>query len=60
MVLVRFGVWDSHHGRVFSWERFYGKAGKWTPLCRVSFRYLKTFEERISEITEVADPPATP
>ncbi len=45
MIWIRFGKWDSHAGRVFLWERLYHHGYKWTPLCRVSFRYLKTMKE---------------
>lgn len=44
MIFIAFGKWDSTHGRVFKRERLYLNH-KWTPLCRISFRYLKTSRE---------------
>ncbi len=45
MICIRFGRWDSKSGCMFLYERLYHRGYKWTPLCRVSFRYLKTMRE---------------
>jgi len=44
MIILNFGQWSSSSGRWFTRERLY-KFGKWTPLCRISLRYLKTSRE---------------
>ena len=45
MIIPRLGKWSSSHGSIFRWERLYLYGYKWTPLCRVGFRYLKTLRE---------------
>lgn len=44
MLWFALGKWSSHSGRFFILERYYYR-GKWTPIVRVSFRYLKTIKE---------------
>jgi hypothetical protein len=48
MIVLSFGRWDSASGSIFIRERLYHN-GKWTPLCRIRFRYLKTIRERHNE-----------
>ncbi|KKL79302.1 hypothetical protein LCGC14_2016210 [marine sediment metagenome] len=44
MIVLALGKWDSCHGNIFSRERLYN-CGKWTPFCRITFRYLRTVRE---------------
>ena len=44
MIVINFRKWSSLSGRWFIRERLY-KFGKWTPLCRIKLRYLKTILE---------------
>ena len=39
MIVIRFGVWRSKHGRVFTVRRVYINGKTWTPICIKSFRY---------------------
>ncbi len=46
MLWLNFKKFDSSHKRVFTLERYYYK-GKWTPLVKVTFRYLSISSNRI-------------
>lgn len=39
MILPRFGLWSSSFEGKLAWRRIYWKGYKWTPFCRVSWRY---------------------
>lgn len=45
MIIPRFGKWSISAGSIFIWERLYLYGWKWTPFCKVKFRYLKTLSE---------------
>jgi hypothetical protein len=45
MIIPRLGKWTMASGRHLVWERLYLHGHKWTPLCRVRFRNLKTVRE---------------
>jgi hypothetical protein len=44
MLFINFGKWNSSHGKLFSIYRYYKYGWQWTPLVKVTFRYLKTLE----------------
>jgi hypothetical protein len=46
MLWIAFGRWSSASGALFTRERLYGRKGQWTPLVKVSFRYLATARQR--------------
>lgn len=41
MLWISFAKWNRSCGRFFIFERYYKHGYKWTPLVKVSFRYLK-------------------
>jgi hypothetical protein len=47
MILPRLGKWQLSSGSIFIWERLYLYGYKWTPLCKVRFRYLKTIRQTL-------------
>lgn len=49
MILPRLGRWNTSAGSILVWERLYLHGYKWTPLCKVRFRYLKTSMELINQ-----------
>lgn len=54
MIWFALGKWSSSSGRFFIRERLY-YLGRWTPLIKVSFRYLKTVKESMKGKED--DPP---
>lgn len=50
MIIPRLGRWSSSSGSIFIWDRLYLHGYKWTPLCRVRFRYLHTLNNK-QEVT---------
>lgn len=38
---ISLGCWSLSSGRVFVHERIYYKGYKWTPFCKISWRYTK-------------------
>lgn len=53
MLFLNLGKWNSAHGRFLSCWRYYNQ-GKWTPLIKVTFRYLRTMEPRSSDQKELS------
>ena len=56
MIFIRFGTWQHAGERHFLYWRIYYKGYKWTPLCRMEWRYknssfkgliFATYENRI-------------
>lgn len=45
MIILCFGKWSSRAGSIFLIERLYLYGYKWTPFCKISFRYLKTLRQ---------------
>lgn len=39
MIAIRFGRWSHAAGRWFVWDRIYWHGWRWTPFCRLSWRY---------------------
>ena len=39
MILPRLGKWNRYSARRLSWKRIWWKGYKWTPFCRVHWRY---------------------
>lgn len=45
MIWISFAKWQRSCGNIFTLERYYKYGYKWTPLVKVSFRYLKTISQ---------------
>ena len=41
MILPRFGRWSSASGALFIWKRIYWHGWRWTPFCRIFWRYCR-------------------
>lgn len=49
MILPRLGGWNHHGGRRLTWTRIYLQGHRWTPFCRVHWRY----RHRTSELDKI-------
>ena len=60
MILPRLGSWSISGGALFVWHRIYWHGYRWTPFCRIFWRYCterdpqgrRTEEEGLNHATE--------